>query len=120
MTQNKRKQAFTRKLSTLCDIAHQDAIKIMKSERYNDENIAFLEDQRGSREMMMRGLDEKSKKKYISMKRKKREVMKQKEQPKNNDKMNSNSNKDLQSDLTDADSTTDGDSEEDFMCLKKC
>ena len=96
MTENKREQVFIRKLSTLFDIAHQDAIKIMKSERCNDENIAFLEDQRGLREMMMRGLDEKNKKKNIkSMKRKRREVMKQKEQSRKNDKKNSNSNEDL-------------------------
>ena len=119
LTQNKREQVFTRKLSTYFDIAHQEAIKIMKSKRYN-ENNAFLEDQRGPRKMMMRGLDEKNKKKYIrSMKRKRREAMKQKEQSRNNDQKSSNSNKDLQSDLTDADSTTDGESEEDFMCLKK-
>ena len=77
LTQNKREQVFTRKLSTLFDIAHQDAIKSMKSERYNDKNIAFLEDQRGPREMMMRGLDDKNKKKYIkSMKRKRRDEAK--------------------------------------------
>ena len=88
MTQNKRKQAFIGKLGTLFDIAHQDANKIMKSEIYNDENIAFLEDQRGLREMMMRVLDEKNYKKYMkSFKRKTREEeMKQKEQFRHNDK----------------------------------
>ena len=80
MTQNKREQAFNGKLSTLFDIAHQDVIKITKSERYNDENIAFLEDQKSPREMMMKGLDEKKNKKR-NMKRKRREeAMKEKEQ----------------------------------------
>ena len=70
--------------------------------------------------MMMRRLHEDNKKKYIrSMKRKRREeAMKQKELSRYNEKK-SNSNKDLQSDLADTDSTTDGDGEEDFMCLKK-
>ena len=89
MTQNKREQVFIEKLSTLFDIAYQDAIKIKKSERYKDENIAFLEDQGGPREMMMRGLDEKEiKKKYTrSIKRKRREeAMKEKEQSRHNDK----------------------------------
>ena len=79
-----------------------------------------MEDQRGPREMMMRGLDEENKKKYIrSIEEKKRsnEIKKS-----NLDIMiikKSNIDEDLQSDLTDADSTTDGDNEEDFMCLKK-
>ena len=68
MTQNKREQAFTRKLGTFFDIAYQDAIKIMKSERYNDENIVFFEDQGGPREMMMRGLDEKKKQEKVHKK----------------------------------------------------
>ena len=81
-----------------------------------------MEDQRGPREMMMRGLDEENKKKYIrSIEEKKRRSNEIKKS--NLDIIiiikKSNIDEDLQSDLTDADSTTDGDNEEDFMCLKK-
>ena len=107
MTQNKREQAFIGKLSTIVDIAHQDAIKIMKSEIYNDENIAFLEDQRDPREKYIR-----------SVKRKKREeAIKQKEQSKENDKKDQVETNIC--DLISQISATDGDSEEYFMCLKK-
>ena len=64
-SQKKREQLFTEKLCHLFDIAHQDAVKIMNSTRGNEENISFLNDQRGPRKMMMRGLDDKSKQKHV-------------------------------------------------------
>ena len=73
-SQKKREQLFIEKLCHLFHIAHQDAMKIMKSTRGNEENISFLNDQRGPRKMMMRGLDEKNKQKHVrSMKRKAKE-----------------------------------------------
>ena len=113
-SQKKREQLFTEKISKLFDIAHQDAIKIMKSKRGNEENIAFLEDQRGPREMMMGGLDEKNKQKNIkSMKRKTREdTMRVKEQSKENKGNGENM-------ISDEDSTTSEESEEEFTCAKK-
>ena len=66
--------------------------------------------------MMMKRLDEDNKKKYINMKRKRREeAMKQIEKSKRNSKKKSNKNKDLLSDLTYADFTTTGE----FYLLKK-
>ena len=81
-SQKKRELLFIEKLCHLFDIAHQDAMKIMKSTRGNQENISFLNDQRGPRKMMMRSLDEKNKQKHVrSMKRKAREdTMRLKEQ----------------------------------------
>ena len=113
-SQKKREQLFTEKISKLFDIAHQDAIKILKSKRGNEENIAFLEDQRGPREMMMGGLDEKNKQKNIrSMKRKTREdTMRVKEQSKENKGNGENM-------ISDEDSTTSEESEEEFTCAKK-
>ena len=86
----------------------------MKSKRGNEENIAFLEDQRGPREMMMGGLDEKNKQKNIrSMKRKTREdTMRVKEQSKENKGNGENM-------ISDENSTTSEESEEEFTCAKK-
>ena len=68
MAQNSNRKTTSQKKRGLCFqktqqlfvIAHQDANETMKSEKDIEEDIAFL-DQRDSKEMMTRALDEKNK-----------------------------------------------------------